>query len=258
MIGAMVDRPEVQVRTAGVIVIGDEILSGKTAEENGSYLIRELLDLGVSLRRIAVIPDVLEEIAETVRGFSARFDLVFTSGGVGPTHDDVTMEGVARAFGTRVVRHPDLEALLRVFYAERLEERDLRMADVPEGAELLRGEGLPWPIVSLRNVYVLPGVPEIFRRKFAAIRERFRVAPFHLACVYTRDGEGKIAAHLDEVAAAYPDVAVGSYPRLAIQEQGWRVKVTLESKDKARTDRAAADLAGRLGPASVVELEPPA
>src|SRR5262245_23239096 len=113
-----------RAQTAAVVVIGDEILSGKYADENASYLVRELRELGVALRKIVVIPDVVEEIAETVRACAARYDHVFTSGGVGPTHDDLTMEGVARAFGVGVVRHPELEAMLRAFYGDRLQERN--------------------------------------------------------------------------------------------------------------------------------------
>jgi molybdenum cofactor synthesis domain-containing protein len=241
--------------SAGIIVIGDEILSGKTRDENAAFLIAELRELGVSLQAIAVIPDVIDEIAATVRAFSQRYQHVFTSGGVGPTHDDLTMEGVARAFGTRVSRHPQLEGLLRRFYGERLEERNLRMAEVPEGVTLVQPEGLPWPVPCVDNVYILPGIPEIFRRKFAAIRERFRAAPFHLACVFTRDEEGTIAGHLDAVTAAFPSVAVGSYPLMVPDAQrGWRVKVTLESKDAAAVERATAQLVERLGAASIVDV----
>jgi molybdenum cofactor synthesis domain-containing protein len=231
--------------TAGIILIGDEILSGKVADENARYLIEELRALGVSLRRLIVIPDVLDEIELTVREFAARYDHVFTSGGVGPTHDDLTMEGVARAFGEKVVRHPDLEKMLRDHFGARLEERNLRMAEVPERAHFVHGESTSWPVIARANVYILPGVPEIFRRKFASIRERFRDAPYHLRCVFTRSEEGSIAGHLDCIVAAYPGVQVGSYPRFDTAE--YRVKVTIESKDAALVEAAAKDLLQRLG-----------
>src|SRR5689334_7115271 len=125
---------------AAIILIGDEILSGKVVDENARFLIEEVSELRVPLRRMIVIPDVLEEIAATVREFSGRFDHVFTSGGVGPTHDDLTMEGVALAFGEKLIRHPELERLLRGYYGERLEERNLRMADVPAGAHFVHGD----------------------------------------------------------------------------------------------------------------------
>jgi molybdenum cofactor synthesis domain-containing protein len=237
--------------TAGIIVIGDEVLSGKVGDQNAAFLIGQLRELGVALRRVLVLPDVVDEIADAVHEFSGRYDHVFTSGGVGPTHDDLTMDGVARAFATTVVRHPELERLMRSYYGARLEERNLRMAEIPDGAELVTSDHLAWPVVAFRNVYILPGVPEIFRRKFLAIRERFRVAPFHLRNVYCDADEGAIAVHIDAVVAAYPDVALGSYPRLV--EAGWRVKVTLESKDGPRVEAAAAELVRLLGAVVVPE-----
>lgn len=241
--------------TAGLVVIGDEILSGKTADTNTPFLIGELRALGVGLREIAVIPDVLDEISATVRRFAARHDHVFTSGGIGPTHDDLTVEAVARAFDEPVVRHPELEAMLREFHERRGQpglERNLRMADVPRGATLLKAPELPWPVLSMRNVYVLPGIPEIFQRKFLAIKERFRAAPFHLRQVFVRDEEGVIAPHLDRVAAEFPDVALGSYPRWTPAEDGHRVKLTLEGKDAARVDAAQGELVRLLGEPCVV------
>jgi molybdenum cofactor synthesis domain-containing protein len=239
--------------TAGIVVIGNEILSGKFAEENAAYLIGALRELGVSLRRIAVIPDVVEEIAEVVGDFARRFDHVFTSGGVGPTHDDVTIEGIARAFGVRVVRDPGLEGLLRHFYGERLEERHLRMAEVPEGASFYQADHPSWPVTAFRNVVILPGVPAIFRRKFDAVRERFRAAPFHARRVYCMAEEAAIAAHLDAVVAAHPGVSVGSYPRF--DEPDFRVIVTLESRERAEVEAATAALVARLPREIVVRTE---
>jgi molybdenum cofactor synthesis domain-containing protein len=237
------------VSTAAIIVIGDEILSGKFADENAAYLIRELRDLGVALRRIEVIPDSHEEIGSAVRAASERYDHVFTSGGVGPTHDDVTIEAIARAFGVRVVRNPILEGMLRAYYGARLEERNLRMAEIPEGAEMIAADAPSWPVTSFKNIYILPGVPVIFRRKFAAIRERFRVAPFCTRRVFCMAEEGVIARHLDAVVAEFPDIAVGSYPRFEAQD--YRVIVTLEAKDAAQVAAATEALVARL-PANIV------
>src|SRR6476660_8212262 len=163
--------------TAGIVIIGDEILSGKFVEENAAFLIGELRALGVDLRRIAVIPDDLDDIAATVADASRRFDYVFTSGGVGPTHDDVTMAAIARAFDTTVTRHPDLEAKIRGYWKDKLADANLRLADVPTGSELVYGKDQIWPVVCYRNVYILPGVPALFRRKFVDIRDRFRALP---------------------------------------------------------------------------------
>lgn len=236
--------------TAAMVVIGDEILSGKTADTNTPFLISELRGLGVALREIAVVADDVAAIAEAVRRVSPRFDYVFTSGGVGPTHDDVTMAGVAAAFHIPVVRHPRLAEMLRAYYVEKdltLVERNLRMADVPEGTLLIDGPQLRWPVPRVNNVYILPGIPEIFRRKFAAIRESFRDAPFHLRQVFVRSEEGVIARHLDLIAVKYKDVALGSYPRLEPDEDGHRVKLTLEGKDRSRVDSATAELTALLG-----------
>jgi molybdenum cofactor synthesis domain-containing protein len=235
--------------TAAIVVIGDEILSGKFRDENAAYLIGQLRELGVALRRIEVIPDVLDDIAATVESCAARHDHVFTSGGVGPTHDDLTIAGVARAFGVGVVRHPLLEELLRSYYGARLEERNLRMAEVPEGAEMIPADHPLWPVTSYKNVYILPGVPVIFRRKFDAIRERFRVAPFFVRRVYCMAEEGAIARHLDAVVEGFAGITVGSYPR--IEAPDYRVLITLEGKDSAEVDAAAEALMTAL-PAGVV------
>ena len=238
-------------KTAGIILIGNEILSGKIVDANAAYLCRELRALGVDVRRISVIPDETAVIAEAVGVFSREFDLVFTSGGVGPTHDDVTIEGVARAMGVPVVRHPLLIARLERHYGGAVTEAALRMAEVPEGAELV-AQSLRFPTVLMRNVYILPGVPEIFRQKFDALRERFRDVPFHLKCVFVRIGEGMLAAHLNGLLTDFPALLLGSYPEFSNPE--YRVKVTLESRDEAYLAGALARLLASLPADAVVRV----
>lgn len=240
-------------KTAGIILIGNEILSGKVVDANASYLCRELRALGVEVRRISVIPDEVELIASEVAEQSRTFDVVFTSGGVGPTHDDVTIEGVARALGVAVVRHPHLVQLIEGFAKGRLNEARLRMAEVPEGAELMAGEELTFPAVVVRNIYVLPGVPEIFRQKFQALKERFRESPFHLRSVFVSIPEGTLADHLNELLRRYPELMLGSYPEFFNPE--YKVKVTLESKDRSYVERALDDLLARLPGGAVVRVE---
>jgi len=236
-------------KTAGIILIGNEILSGKIQDANAVYLCRELRTLGVDVRRISVIPDEVQLIAEEVVVFSREFDVVFTSGGVGPTHDDVTIEGVARAMTVPVVRHPALVALLERHYRGKVTEAALRMAEIPEGAELVGGETVRFPTVMIRNVYVLPGVPEIFRAKFEALRERFRDQPIHLTNVFVSIGEGTLADYLNRLLADFPLLQLGSYPEFSNPE--YKVKVTLESRDRGYVEQALADLLARL-PADVV------
>ncbi len=240
--------------TAGIVIIGDEILSGKFVEENAAFLIGELRALGVELRRITVIPDDLEDIATTVRDVSARFDHVFTSGGVGPTHDDVTIAAIAHAFGTGVQRHPDLEAKVRGYWKDKLADANLRLADIPDGAELVYGKDQIWPVVAYRNVYILPGVPALFRRKFVDIRDRFRAEPVTAARLYVDAEEGDLAPHLDAVVAAHPTVRLGSYPRFS--ERDFRVLLTLEGPVFTEVAAAFEALATRLA-GHVVRREEP-
>ena len=240
-------------RTAGIILIGNELLSGKVADANAVYLCRELRALGVDVRRIVVIPDEIDKIAAEVAEFSRSFDVVFTSGGVGPTHDDVTIEGVARAFGVPVVRDPDMVAALEGFYGGHLNPARIRMAEIPQGARPLTADGLVFPAVVMENVHVLPGVPELFRKKFDGLKERFRDVPFHLAAVFCSVGEGLLAEHLNAVLARHPDLLLGSYPEFSNPE--YKVKVTLESKDRAYMERALGDLLDRLPPSSVVRVQ---
>jgi len=239
-------------KTAGIILIGNEILSGKIVDANAAYLCRELRALGVEVRRITVIPDDVHEIAREVAAFSRDFDVVFTSGGVGPTHDDVTIEGVAHAMRVRVVRHPSLVTILERYYQGVLQEAHLKMAEVPEGADLLRDGDVRFPTVRMRNVYILPGVPEIFRQKFDVLRDRFRGQPFHLRQVFVSIAEGTLAAHLNELLAAFPSLLLGSYPEFSNPE--YRVKVTLESRDEGYLQRALDAFLGQLPARAVVRI----
>lgn len=241
------------VKTAAIIVIGNEILSGKIPERNAGYLIPELHKLGVAVRRMVVIPDEVEEIARTVRSYAAQFDYVFTSGGVGPTHDDLTIVGVGRAFNRPVVRNEALAELIRDLFGGQVDEVRLQMADVPEGALLVASEGLRWPVVAVENVYIFPGVPEILRRKFDSIRERFRSAPFRSTSVLTQEDEFDLAPRLRHLAEANPEVEVGSYPTFACEE--YRVRITLQSGAPAPVDTALAQLLAMLDPKRLVRVE---
>jgi molybdenum cofactor synthesis domain-containing protein len=240
--------------TAGIVIIGDEILSGKFAEENAAFLIGELRALGVDLRRITFVPDDLDDIAATVVDFARRFDYVFTSGGVGPTHDDVTMAAIAKGFGTTVARHPELEARVRAYWKDELADANLRMADAPTGAELVYGKDQLWPVVALHNVYIMPGVPPLFRRKFVDIRDRFRAEPVIAARLYVDLEEGELAPLLDAAVAKYGSVKIGSYPRFA--EKDFRVLVTLEGTSNEEVTGAFEMLVATIG-ARVVRCEEP-
>jgi molybdopterin-biosynthesis enzyme MoeA-like protein len=178
---------------------------------------------------------------------------VFTSGGVGPTHDDVTIEGVARGLGRKVIRHPAIEGKIREYFKDNINEARLKMAEVPEGTELIVDGRLGFPTIKCENLYILPGIPEILEQKFQALRERFAATPYILRVVYTRDGEGTIAEHLNATLAAFPELLLGSYPKIGDPE--YAVKLTLESKDRDYVDRALKHLLGLLAPQAVVRTE---
>jgi molybdenum cofactor synthesis domain-containing protein len=239
--------------TAGILIIGNEILSGKVQDANSPYLCRELRALGVEVRRISVIPDDVNTIAEESSTFSGAYDIVFTTGGVGPTHDDVTVEGIAKGLGRRVVIHPDLERVVKELYPGKVNSARLRLAQVPEGAELLGQPDLVFPVVLIKNIYIFPGVPEILAQKFNGIKERFRDAPFFLKTVFVTDGEGAIAEHLNTVIREFPELLLGSYPEL--NHPDYRVRLTLESKDPAYLDKAFSRLLSLLPASSIAKVE---
>lgn len=241
-------------RTAAALIIGNEILTGKVREANVQPLARELFRAGIALRRVIVCPDDVEVIARDLTTLRTTHDLVFTSGGVGPTHDDVTLPAVARSFGRKVVRSPIIEELIRGYWGARVTEGHLRMADVPEGAELLSTRDVPWPIVCIENVSVLPGVPEIFERKLVVLRERIGSdVPFVSRALYTLCDEGEIAALLEDVVRAHPGVEVGSYPRWS--DPSYRVKLTFDGRDPAAVDAALEACRAALAPELVVRVE---
>jgi molybdenum cofactor synthesis domain-containing protein len=240
-------------RRAGVVVIGNEILSGKVIDVNSPFLAEELRKLGVALCRITTIPDELDDIARTVREFHEAFDYVFTSGGVGPTHDDVTIEGIARALGRRVVRHPEMERNIRRFLNDNVNAAHLKMAEVPEGAQLIQDSNLGFPTIQVENIYILPGIPEILRKKFHALRERFMEEPYHLRVIYTCQSESMIAESLNQAMAEFPDLMLGSYPKMGDPE--YMVKLTMESKDGNYVQRAFDRLMILLPAGSVVRTE---
>lgn len=232
-------------KTSAILVIGNEILTGKVEETNATYLTKQLYELGVTLRGIQVVPDEIDAIAGAVRALRPTVDTLFTSGGVGPTHDDVTVHGIAKALGREVVLVEPIAKVLRHYYGDKCNDDVLRMAEAPAGYELIECCDRYWPVLAVENIVILPGVPEIFRRKFYSIRERFRSTPFAMEILHTSLDEGLLAAHLNKIAAAYPAVAIGSYPQFT--DPSWKVRVTLESKDADAVVRATRDLKTALG-----------
>jgi molybdopterin-biosynthesis enzyme MoeA-like protein len=239
---------------AAALIVGNEILNGKVAEANLVELARTLRPLGVRLARASVLPDELPLLVPEIRALSAAYPLVFTSGGVGPTHDDVTIEAVARAFDTRVVEDPRLAELIRGAYGERITPDHLRMALVPEGATLAPTLSGAWPTPVFRNVWMLPGVPEVFREKLDTVRAWVRgPAPFVSRSVYTRLEEARLKGLIDAVVASYPDVEVGSYPRWF--EPTYKTKVTFDARDAEAVEQSARAFVASLPEGVLVRVE---
>jgi molybdenum cofactor synthesis domain-containing protein len=242
------------VTRAAFLVIGNEILTGKVVEENVPFLARELFRMGITLARIVVCADDPAIIASDVRTLAGAHDVLFTSGGVGPTHDDVTIPAVARAFDRALVRDSELERRIRDHFGVRTTDGHLRMAELPEGGELVASAQMSWPVLRIENTWVLPGVPQIFRMKFDLVRERLvRAEPFVTRAIYTRCDEGEIAALLADVEARFAGVSIGSYPRLNDPE--YAVKLTIDGRDASRVDAALAALVAELPADRIVRVE---
>jgi molybdenum cofactor synthesis domain-containing protein len=226
-------------KTAAALVIGNELLSGKVEEANVHVLARALRGLGIELRRVVMVLDDIDTIANEVNALSASHDWLITSGGVGPTHDDVTVHAVAKAFGRKVYEEPTLAKMLRDYYGERCTQGHLQMALVPEGASLESHESVRWPTIRIENTWLLPGVPEIFRMKLHVVVDRIGekdVAGFVTRAVYTKMDEGDLKPLLDAIVDRFPDIGVGSYPKW--QDPNYKTKLTFDGRDVLRVEAA--------------------
>lgn len=235
------------IEKAAALLIGNELLSGKVRDQNLHELARCLRALGISLERAVFVLDDIPSIAREMRQLSHDFPVVFTSGGVGPTHDDVTVVAAAEAFSAPLVHHPELVAVLREAYGEAFTDDHLLMARVPSGAQLVYGPELRWPVVVINNVWLLPGIPEIFRSKLGIVRAQLRgSAPFYSFAVNTLVDEPALLAALNTVVAAHPDVEIGSYPRWL--DPSCKTQITFDARDKNAMERAVCQFLTLLPP----------
>lgn len=242
------------MRTAAALIIGNELLSGKIQDQNIQVLARALRTAGVQLRRIVMVLDEQDTIATEVKALSATHDTLFTSGGVGPTHDDVTIAAVAQAFGVGVVRSPEIEALLRSYYGDRITEGHLAMAKVPDGACLSASSSSVWPAIVKENVWVLPGVPQIFAMKMPLVVAALGTGRGYVSlAVHTTLDEGNLKDHLDRIVAAHPGVDVGSYPTWG--DARYRTKLTFDGLDAAIVKAAHDALIACLGADDIVPVD---
>jgi molybdenum cofactor synthesis domain-containing protein len=240
--------------SAAILIIGNEILSAKVRDENGPFLAQELRALGVDLRRIETVPDEIPLIVDALHRCLASGQYVFTSGGIGPTHDDVTIAAIAQAYGVPVVHDERTLRLLEGYYGAKLNAARRRLAELPQGGRAEFHEGYSFPVLSIDRVTIFPGVPQLLRDGFSRIRERFRQAPIFSAALYFSIGEGALAEHLDATVAQFPSVAIGSYPRF---DEGCdhKVKVTFDARSADEVRAAASFLKARIPADSIVREE---
>jgi molybdenum cofactor synthesis domain-containing protein len=232
---------EAEAVTAAVLVIGDEILSGRTQDQNSHYIAKYLADIGVDTREIRVVPDVEAEIVAAVNALRARYAYVFTTGGIGPTHDDITADAIARAFGVGIEEDPRaINMLLEVIPADRLNEARRRMARIPLGADLIENSMSKAPGFMIGNVIVMAGVPIIMHAMLDAAAPRLRTGARVLVETIEADAipEGRYAKDLAALAARFEEVSIGSYPQFS--SAGVRNQIVLRARDASKLGAAAA------------------
>lgn len=221
--------------TACVLLIGDELLSGRTKDANLSYIARYLGDMGIQVREARMIPDVEAVIVETLNEVRAAYDYVFTTGGIGPTHDDITADCVAKAFGVPIGHHPEAMAILTKHYEETgnpFTEARKRMARIPEGASLIPNPVSKAPGFQMENVFVMAGIPMIMQVMMDGLAGRLKGGRKMLsATVSCEMGEGQLAEGLGTLQAAHPDVSIGSYPFFLGKRYG--TSIVMRSVDEA-------------------------
>lgn len=232
-------------QTAAMLVIGNEVLSGRTREANAWLAAQKLFAKGCRLAEIAIVPDMQEIIVKTLNRLRHSYDAVITSGGIGPTHDDITMQSVAAAFDVELIEHRYIVQLMTDRYGEDgMNEGRRRMTRVPRGARLIRCEKSIAPGAHIGNVYVLAGVPDIFASQLETILPDFGDTPFMRREIEVNMAESLYARQLANIQQQYPDVEIGSYPsRCGAKAAG---KVCLSSQDEARLQQAADAVAAML------------
>jgi len=252
MANASTDNP-----TAAVLVIGDEILSGRTADTNLNTVARFLTELGVDLLEARVVGDRREQIVDAINTLRSGHDYLFTTGGIGPTHDDITAECVAAAFGVALPFHPEALAILERRYGADFNDARRRMARIPEGGTLIRNPVTDAPGFQVENVFVMAGVPKIMQVMLEDVRPRLRTG----AAVVSRTlkvegvGEGVLSAPLEAVATAYPELSLGSYP-FGSGSNDFGAQLVVRGRDADRVRAAIKDLTAALKDAGVERITP--
>jgi len=236
------DNPHGSIVTAAILVIGDEILSGRTKDRNIGYIAEYLTNIGIELREVRVVPDITDEIVAALNALRGRYAYVFTTGGIGPTHDDITADAVAAAFGVSIDHDPRAVAMLAErFSPADLNEARMRMARIPAGAELIANSVSKAPGFNIGNVYVMAGVPAIMQAMMDVVGPTLRTGRKVLSDTI-RAGlrEGDIGGPLAAIAKAHPEVSIGSYPFWS--ETGPDTNIVVRSREAEKLEAAMADV----------------
>ncbi len=241
------DKPSSdKIVTASILIIGNEILSGRTQDANLAYIAKGLNEVGVTLREARVIPDVEATIIATVNELRANYDYLFTTGGIGPTHDDITSECIAKAFGVKWVLHPEAHRHFLNFYQpSELNEARMRMATTPEGASLVYNPVSRAPGFRMGNVYVFAGIPRVMQGMFDGIKGELKGGkPMLSRTVATALPEGILAKGLGEIQNRFEDIEIGSYP--VMRRGSFGVNLVLRGRDEARLVVATTEVAAMV------------
>jgi molybdenum cofactor synthesis domain-containing protein len=229
------------VKTAGVLIVGDEILAGEVRDENGPYLVSRLTALGSRVARVAIVPDREPDVVGELIRLRGMADAVLVSGGIGPTHDDVTRPSVAAALGVPLEPHAEAARRIRRWYGDRTTEAELSMSFMPRGSRLLPGLRTGTFGFAVSGVYVMPGVPALLRDIVEATASEFAGPALHREEVDTGLREGEISDDLTRIQAHALDVAIGSYPQMDVSGS-WSTKVVVRSTDPSRCATVASDV----------------
>jgi molybdenum cofactor synthesis domain-containing protein len=240
--------------TCAVLIIGDEILSGRTQDTNLRDIARYLNVIGVDLAEARTVPDVMEEIVGALNALREKFDYVITTGGIGPTHDDITADAVAEALGVELYEHPEIIAMMEARFGDQLNAARRRMARVPVGGDLVKNPVQGPPGFTIGNVFTLAGVPQIMRGMLEDVGPRMRGGrPTVSRTVRVEgSGEGAIAAPLEAVAKAHPDMSMGSYPFFT--PDGYGSNLVVRSRDPDALTGAVTALIAALAEAGIVNV----
>jgi molybdenum cofactor synthesis domain-containing protein len=243
-----------EIVTAGILVIGDEILSGRTKDKNIGFIAEYLTNIGIDLTEVRVVSDDETAIIEALNALRARYNYVFTTGGIGPTHDDITADSVAKAFGVGIDHHPEVVArFAQRFKPEEMNEARMRMARIPDGAELIQSATILAPGFMIGNVIVMAGVPSIMQAMMDIVAPKLKSGQRMLSESVKADArEGDIGSPLRDIAKKHPDTMIGSYPFMS-EDGKPNTNLVARSRDPEKLAAAIADIKAMLASLSAAK-----